>query len=1021
MAKKFEVKTVEQDARALWGKKGIYQIIQDQAKDKPKFYFLQGPPYTNGKIHLGHAWNHALKDLVIRYKRMKGFNVWDRAGWDMHGLPTEWAVMKEHDLKDDQDVKKFGEDKFIEECRKFCIDNMHQMTETLKEFGMWMNFDDPYMTLSKEWINGVWWFIKKAHEQERLYEGLRTMTWDVPAATAVAKHELEYKEVEDTAIFVKFELKEKPGEYLVIWTTTPWTIPFNLAVMVNPELDYDKVKIRHNGEEEYWWVCKDLAEHFLGMIEQKIDIVETKKGVELEGVAYTHPFAKDMGYDHMAKELPKLHTVLLSKEYVDTGAGSGLVHCAPGCGPEDFEVGHRNGLPAHNTVNENGIFEQAGQFNGLVAKKDDETFIAKMKEHGCLIHTHSYVHDYPHDQRSKEPVIFRTTKQWFIKVEDIQQEVIKENNEILWQPKAAYNAFNSWLENLRDNSISKQRYWGTPLPIWRNTENPDDYLVIGSEQELEKLTGKMFEDLHGPALKGITITKDGKTYERVIDVIDVWVDAGIASYACLKFPQNEDEFNDQYPADFILEGKDQVRGWFNLLHIVSMVAFGKKAFKACYMHGFINDSQGRKMSKSLKNYITPDEITDKYGMDVARMYFVGCAQPGLDANYNPEDVEQRFRNLMVLWNTHNYLVDLMQNNNFSKGDIAAGLEHLSIEEKYILSKLSTMTSQVEKAMDEYQLNVIPALIENFWLDLSRTYIQLVRDKTQGSTEERLAVFATLATCLKDTLVMLSSLAPHLAEGMWQSFVDIFDRESVHLCQWPVANEDFVNEELEKGMRLAQDVITAGLAARERAKLGVRWPVASITLEVENKNDLKQVEDLIKTQLNVKQIQFDKVPVKLEAKPNYRVIGKIFGQQTADVLTMLKTRMDKAIPFLEKGDVEFTLEGFTFGPDMFDVTILPAEGTTSIMFDHGKLMIDTNLSDELKAEGYLRELTRRVQQLRKEAGLEKKDQIKLLLGGDVQDLDLDLLKEKVSATSISEGGENEFKVKERRFTLGLENS
>jgi len=619
---KYEPLKQEKEILKFWKDNKIYEKATEKNKGKKKFYFCDGPPYTSGKVHLGTAWNKSLKDSILRYKRMQGFEVIDRAGYDMHGLPTENAAEKELKLRDKEAIQKFGVDKFTKACKNLSIRNMKIMNEDFKRLGVWMDFDNAYQSVSKEYIDGVWWLVKKAHEKNRLYEGLRSMAWDWSHQTALAKHELEYKTIKDKSIFVKMKVKDKEDTYLIIWTTTPWTIAFNLGIMAHPDFEYVKCKVNN----EYWIVAKTLASAFISSVaNKKFKIVEEFKGKELEGLEYEHPFYDELKehYDKIKSECPKTHTVVLSEEYVDTTSGTGLVHMAPGCGPEDYEIGHRNKIKPWNLVEENGVYgKDMGVFAGKHAIKDNESFTEYLKKKNAVVGETKVEHSYPHGQRNHEPVIFRTTKQWFFKIEDVKDEMIKENNQVKWVPKAGYNAFNAWLENLRDNSISKQRYWGTPIPIWRNVEDANDHIVIGSIKELEELSGKKVDEPHIPWIDDIVIEKDGKTYKRVPDILDVWVDAGTASWNSLNYPDREDYFKKYFPPDFILEGKDQIRGWFNLLHVASKIALNKKSFNACYMHGFINDAMGRKMSKSLGNYILPDEVIEKYGSDSLRYYMI---------------------------------------------------------------------------------------------------------------------------------------------------------------------------------------------------------------------------------------------------------------------------------------------------------------------------------------------------------------------------------------------------------------
>lgn len=1038
----YHFKESEEAMLSFWDEHRIYEKAKEKNNGNQPFYFLDGPPYTSGKVHLGTAWNKALKDMVLRYKRMRGFDVWDRAGYDMHGLPTENATMKKLGLRTNDDIQRYGVANFIAECKKLCLENMKVMNQAFKRLAVWMDFEHAYQSITKQFIEAEWWLIKQAHEKGRLYEGLRTMTWCPRSESALAKHELEYKTVTDDSIFVKFPLVEKKGkqperEYLVIWTTTPWTIPFNLAVMVNPDVEYVKVKVTWRGKEEYWYFANALVGVFFGnVVDATYEIVETVQGAAMEGWRYQHPFADELRaeYEAIRKSAPKLHTVILSSEYVDTSGGSGLVHCAPGCGPEDYEVGHANGLPPFNLIDTKGVFpERAGKFCGLVAKQDDKKFIQALDEAGALIATTQVEHEYPHDWRYHQPVIFRTTKQWFFKVEDLKEELLRQNNHVRWVPQSAQNAFANWLKNLRDNSISKQRYWGTPLPIWRNVADPNDYLVIGSARELQELAGldEEPEDLHIPTVEQITITKEGKTYKRVPDVLDVWVDAGTVSWSCLNYPHEEALFKRLFPAEFILEGKDQIRGWFNLLHLSSNIALGRPCFKNVYMHGFINDSQGRKMSKSLGNYILPDEVVEKYGANTLRYYMIGAANPGLDMNYNFDDVALKHRNLSVFWNIQNLLFDItrVQGVAFKKKELAV----LGVEEQYILSKLHTTIRDVTAKMEAYRLNEVPSLIEQLFFDLSRNYIQLVREKLNSGTQEEKeqVLFATFTTYLEG-LKLFAVVTPLFAEHVYQNLKEVFNlaEESIHLCDWPRAEERFMNDELEADFVILFDAVKAALAARDSARVGVRWPLATAVLELkaEDAARIQRLEELFKQHVNVKKVEYCPFDAPLSVAPNYKELGKSFGEATGRVAQLLQQLDQDAITTLQKGE-PVTLDQYELKPEHVLITRVIPEGWGFGEGTRVRVFLDTTLTPPLEAEGYAREIIRRVQQLRKEAGLQKNERITLWI--DAPDLSsqledrLDEMKERVGAKTLILGRpedeylqQREAKIKGKRVVLAL---
>ncbi|MEM4246988.1 MAG: class I tRNA ligase family protein, partial [Candidatus Woesearchaeota archaeon] len=547
----YEPTKIEPAVMTFWEREQVYEKAKKKNAGKKKYYFLDGPPYTSGHVHIGTAWNKALKDMVLRYKRMRGLDVWDRAGYDMHGLPTENQIRKKHKIFLKKDIEAFGLEKYNKECEQFAVEMMHQMNKDFERLGVWMDFDRAYIPISREFIEGEWMLIRKAHEQERLYEGLRTMPWCAHCETNLAKHELEYENVRENSIFVKFRIKDKPNEFLVIWTTTPWTIPFNLAVMVNPDLDYVRVQVKN----EVWIIAKALANAIVqGIAGEFPKILEEFKGNRLEGVEYVHPFEDViLEYKRIKSESPRTHTVVLSSEYVDASAGSGLVHCAPGCGPEDYEVGYRNKIPAWNNIDEHGRFPSTmGEFSSLIAKKDDKKFVEALKKRCALIAEAPVEHEYAHCQRCHNPVIYRTTKQWFFKVEDLKPRMIEYHKNSKWVPEAAWNAFDSWLRNLRDNSITKQNYWGTPVPIWR-CASCGDYDVISTVSELEEKSKKKIVELHRPWIDRHEIPcKCGGKKQRIPDILDVWVDAGTVSWNCLDYPHRKDLFEQLFPAEFIL-------------------------------------------------------------------------------------------------------------------------------------------------------------------------------------------------------------------------------------------------------------------------------------------------------------------------------------------------------------------------------------------------------------------------------------------------------------------------------------
>ncbi|MBS3110019.1 isoleucine--tRNA ligase [Candidatus Woesearchaeota archaeon] len=1048
---KYDPIKLEPEMLKFWEEKKIYQKAKSAGKGKQKFYFLDGPPYTSGKIHLGTAWNKPLKDMVLRYKRMKGFDVWDRAGYDMHGLPVELKVEEKVGIKFKEEIPGYGVAKFVEQCREFALSNLKIMNEDFRRLGVWMDFEDPYMSITSEFIEGEWWLIKKAHENKRLYQGLKSMHWCSHCATSLAKHELEYENVEDDSIFVKFQVKGKKDEYLIVWTTTPWTIAFNLGVMVHPDFEYLKIKVKaDDGKTEAWIVAKGLAGVFMGgVVGREYEIIEEFRGEKLNGCEYVHPFSDLIDYAGIKKESPKVHTVVLSEEFVDLSAGTGLVHMAPGCGPEDFEIGRRNGIPAYNPVDEYGKYpEGMGSLSGMVCKKDDRKFTEELEKRGAIIASTKVQHEYAHCWRCQSPVIFRTTKQWFFKVEDLKEQMKKENRKINWVPEwAGSRQFDSWLDNLRDNGITRQRYWGTPIPIWA-CGKCDSIDVIGSVAELAKLAGSeaIPKDLHKPWIDEVQYKcKCGGTKTRIPDIADVWVDAGTTSWNCLRYPGNVDDFNRLFPADFILEGKDQIRGWFNLLLVASMVSMNRPSFKSVYMHGFVNDAAGRKMSKSQGNVISPYEVIDKYGADAFRYYTAGGANPGYDLNYNFDDVKLKRRNLEVLWNLQNFVLDLSKQAKLRRIDEVKG--RFSIEEKYILSKLNSGIRETTLLYDKYHLNLVPQKIEGVFLELSRAYIQLVREKSSlGSEAEKEAVLSTVNHVLMECIKMFATVAPFISESVYQNMKDVQpgggQKESIHLFQWPGHDDNMIDTKLEEEMEIVQGIIQATLSAREKARLGVRWPLKEVIVQTGNESvisALKNLNSLLKSQCNIRKVgytkSFDKVKVKMEL--DVGKIGARYGGVAPKVIASLAVMNPEMISKLieEEKIIEAKVDNELL-PVPKDCLIFRRavdQPYVESEYKSSYVYLNTEQTKELEAEGFAREIMRRIQQMRKNAGLQKQHSIRLFIKCGKADLDIlsawrDAIKEKVgagifefSATEAAQDYTNKevYKVKDKEFEISFD--
>ncbi len=925
---KYKHKNVEEDVLKYWNENDVYKAAKEKNNDKQKFYFLDGPPYTSGYIHIGTAWNKVLKDSVLRYKRMTGNDVWDRAGYDMHGLPTAHKVMENVGLETKEDIEEYSVEKFIKKCEEYSIKYMKKMNDDFKRLGVWMDFDNAYMPIDNKFMGGVWHLIKKAHEKDRLYKGEKTMTWCKSCETALAKHELEYDNVIDESIYVKFPLKNKENHSILIWTTTPWTIPFNLGVMAGPEIEYGKFKVEVEGETEYWILAKKMAGIlFSSVFEKDYELVETMKGSDLEGLEYNHPFNDELGshYSSLKQDSEKVHTIVLSSEHVDLSAGTGLVHMAPGCGPEDYEVGLKNNIPPFNTLKETGIFsEDMGVFSGLNAREDDDKFINRLDEVDALVATSDVEHDYPFCSRCNSPVVFRTTEQWFFKVEDLKDKLREANSDVHWVPEwAGSNAFDSWLENLRDNSITRQRFWGTPVPIWECSCGEIE--VIGSLKELKKKAGEVPDDIHKPYIDDVKIECSvcHKDMNRIPDVLDVWVDSGTTSWNCLNYPEEDKTFEDLFPADFITEGKDQIRGWFNLLMISSFLTFDEKPFENVFMHGFISDSKGLKMSKSIGNVVKPEKIIKQYGADAFRLYSIQ-AEAGEDLNFSFDELKNHRRNLNVLWNVSNYLQSMSKLNeiNPSKVNFDDVKKSFTLSEEYILSRCEKTVKEVSNLMEDYKINEVPKKIEKLFLDISRKYIRAVRKRlTAGSKEDAEVVLYVLFRTLFTTLKLLAPFTPYISEKIYLTLKEKFgiDVDSVHLYEWPDYDEELFFDDSEFEFEFAQEMISSIKNIRSKASRSVRWPIKEVSISTDKEIDLSSDSiELIKKRTNSKNLVFDE---------------KSYDNEIVEELENIK------------------------------------------------IIANLELDDELKKEGYYRELIRRIQSSRKKMGLERSDLIDLVILGD----------------------------------------
>ncbi|RLG70728.1 MAG: isoleucine--tRNA ligase [Candidatus Iainarchaeum archaeon] len=845
----------EEEVRKFWKENKIMEKARRKnVNAEKKFYFMDGPPYATGHIHMGTALNKILKDIAMRYYRLKGYDVFDRPGYDTHGLPIEHKVEQLLGFKSKKDIENYGVDKFVAECRKFATQYIGVMNREFENLGVWMDWDNPYLTLTNEYIEAIWYSFKKAEEKGLLYLGLYPVHVCPRCETALAYNEIEYTKLEDESIYVKFPSAELENTYFLIWTTTPWTLPGNTGIMVHPEYEYVFAKLS-NGET--WIIAKELLPKFAQVLE--FGYVEEKvvKGKELEGMRYRNPLSK---YLNIPEEKVKDgYRVILSKQYVHLEEGTGLVHCAPGHGKEDYDAGTKAGLPLVTPVAINGILTQeAGKYSGLKARESaDKQIVEDLQKDGFLVYKHPVKHDYPICWRCKTPLLMVAMPQWFFKVTSIRERLLKHNEEVKWVPKWMKDRMKNWLEQLGDWPISRNRYWGAPLPIWICTKCKKRK-VVGSIKELKENAINMPQnlDLHKPQIDEIKLKCScGGEMERVKEVLDVWFDSGVSSWAALGFPQTTELMDKYWPADLNIEGSDQFRGWWNSQLICSEICFGKKPFKAIVVHGLVLALSKKKlglkekMSKSKGNVVTPQEVIEKYNRDYLR-YFMAANSKGLDLAFDWSYFENLRKYFVVFWNSFNFFklyLDIKLNNTIAK----ELLENAKIEDLWILSELNSLLKRANNYYKEYLFYKVTADVEEFVIrKLSHIYIKLIRDRV---AQEKILLQQICGYIAFKLLQILSPIIPHTTEYLYQQLKSKDMPESIHLCNIDDADETLIDQDLERDMAKAIEFIKDVLAIRDSRKLKLRWPLKKLYVADPK---MERFANVLKKMCNVKEVSFN---------------------------------------------------------------------------------------------------------------------------------------------------------------------
>lgn len=976
----YKSQDIEEKVQKFWNDKDIYEKTKKMREKKPNYSFLDGPPYCSGKIHLGTAWNKVIKDTYLRYKSMSGFNIRRQAGWDTHGLPIEHKVEGLLGLKSKKEIEtRIGIENFVSKCKEFAIENKGLMTDQFKMLGIWMDWDNPYVTYDTKYMESCWWTLKRAYEQDLLLRDKRVITWCPHCETALAMAEIDYDNKEDPSIYVKFPLKgevEGCSSYVLVWTTTPWTLPANMAICVHPEFDYAYIKVK----DEVYLMAEALVSSIFE--DGEYEILKTVKGSELEGLEYKHPLLDEVPAQKEFKH------VLLPGEHVTLTEGTGCVHTAPGHGPDDFEIGKKYGLNVFCPVDEAGLFmDEAGKYVGQFVKSADPSIIEDLKSHGLLFKAGKINHRYGFCWRCKSPIIYLATKQWFIKVTAIKDKMLEELDKVEWIPSwAGESRFRNWIENAKDWTISRQRYWGIPIPIWV-CQDCGEITVVGSLDELREraVDGELKGDfIHRPHVDEITLRCScGGDMKRTPDVLDVWIDSGVAGWAALHYPQEKDAFNEWYPYDFITEGHDQTRGWFYSQLGCGVISHGSVPYKKVLMHGFTLDEEGKKMSKSLGNVVSPEEVIERYGADVLRFYLLWGNKPWEDLKFNWDEVKNVNKMFNILWNVYVFTTTYMSIDNFNPTLYTEKDLKLRDEDRWITSRANSLAKDVTEALDALYFHKATRAINNFILeDLSRWYVRLIRSRTwiEKDNPDKLGAYYTLYNAIKMLIKVMAPIAPHISEEIYQNMVKGVEEdapESVHMMDWGF-NPDLVDEELESSMDVVREIIEACARARDTAQYKLRWPVSDIKIVSEDENVFKAAQslrDVIMEEANTKDLIFSHEfkDVKINAGPNMKTLGPRLRGDVPKVTAKL-VEADGAVimeKFESEGvyNVELADKTIELSPeDVVFETELP-ENIASAEFDGGSIFINTELTEEILSEAMARELIRRVQDMRKDLDLD----------------------------------------------------
>ena len=1034
----------EKKVEEFWKENHIFEKSMENRKEGETYTFYDGPPTANGKPHIGHVLTRVIKDMIPRYRTMKGYMVPRKAGWDTHGLPVELEVEKKLGLDGKEQIEEYGMEPFIKQCKESVWKYKGMWEDFSSTVGFWADMEHPYVTYYDDYIESEWWALKEIWNKKLLYKGFKIVPYCPRCGTPLSAQEVSqgYKTVKERSAVVRFKVVGEDA-YFLAWTTTPWTLPSNVALCVNPDETYCKVKA---ADGYTYYMAEALLDKVLGKLakeegEKAYEVLETYKGTDLEYKAYEPLFA--CAGEAAAKQKKKAHFVTCDN-YVTMSDGTGIVHIAPAFGEDDSRIGRNYELPFVQFVDGQGNLTKETPYAGVFVKKADPMVLTDLDKEGKLFDAPKFEHDYPHCWRCDTPLIYYARESWFIKMTAVKDDLIRNNNTINWIPESiGKGRFGDWLENVQDWGISRNRYWGTPLNIWQC--ECGHMHSIGSRQELFEMSGDeraKTVELHRPYIDEITLKcpECGGEMHRVPEVIDCWFDSGAMPFAQHHYPfENKELFEQQFPANFISEAVDQTRGWFYSLLAESTLLFNKAPYKNVIVLGHVQDENGQKMSKSKGNAVDPFDALNKYGADAIRWYFYINSAPWLPNRFHGKAVVEGQRKFMsTLWNTYAFFVLYANIDNFDATKYTLNYDKLPVMDKWLLSKLNTMVKTVDADLDSYKIPEAARALQEFVDDMSNWYVRRSRERfwAKGMEQDKINAYMTLYTALVTVAKAAAPMIPFMTEDIYQNLVRSIDAdapESIHLCDYPEVNEAWIDKDLEANMEELLEIVVLGRACRNTANIKNRQPIGTMYVKAEKAMD-KFYTDIIADELNVKEVKFaDDVEsfISYSFKPQLRTVGPKYGKLLNGIRTALseidgtaamKELRDNGVLVLDidGNRVELAEEDLLIETAQSEGYVTETDGETSVV-------LDTNLTPELIQEGFVREIISKVQTMRKEAGFEVMDKIIVYAKDNDKIMDImkanqDEIKREVLAENIilgeAEGYTKEWNINKEAVTLGV---